>query len=787
MIKPFLSLVLLFVFYSFQLLAQDAILRGKVIDAENKTPLISATILVGNAGTISDLDGNFELKLPAGEYTVTISYVGYDTWTQTVQLVAGQTLELTVQMKESANLLQTATITSGKHERALGEVTVSLDVIKPSLLQNTNQTSLDGLLDKVPGVNMIGDQANIRGGSGFSYGAGSRVLLLIDDMPIYQADAGFPQWEDVPLENIEQVEVVKGAASALYGSSALNGIINVRTAYARSQPETHIAPFYTTYGNPKNKAAKWWTEPRYTTGGSISHKRRMGKLDLVLGGYYYRNNSVQDSTMSRRGRLSLSTRYRITDRLSVGVNSNVNKSKGSSFFFWAGLDSLIYRPAPNVVSHSDNLRFNIDPYLVYFDPADNRHKFQGRFFSVKNNTGTREADQSNISDVYYAEYQFQRKMARLDLVATSGVVYTGTKVRAPLYGDTTFTSRNFAGYLQLEKRFFSRLNVSAGFRFEHNTVLTPEIIDLQNGAIHIVDTIPDGKIRESRPVVRIGASYEINKATYLRASWGQGYRFPTIAEKFIFTTFGGTPIRPNFDLKSETGWTAEVGLRKGFNLNGFNGFLDFAAFWSEYNDMMEFNVVLSLPVYFQSQNVGDTRIRGIEASITGRGTIFGANFNILAGYTFIDPRFKDWPPLDSLKHPSPAFKKTQAYKNAINSSICSPIDECENILKYRHKHNVKLDFETTVRRMSFGVEGRYNSFMKNIDEIFEAVIVPGLREFRKKHDNGDLILGVRTAWAFTEELKATFLIDNLLNTEYSARPGKLEAPRNYTLRVDYRF
>lgn len=787
MMRKFLAFSLLALAFTPIILAQNAVLQGRIVDGKNNTPLISATVLLGEKGTISDLDGAFELHVPAGTYILSVTYVGYEPFQESITLTGGEERKIVIELVESANLLQTATITSGKHERALGEVTVSLDVLKPFLLENTNQTGLDGLLDKVPGVNLIGDQANIRGGSGFSYGAGSRVLLLIDDMPIYQADAGFPQWEDVPIENVEQVEVVKGAASALYGSSALNGIINVRTAYAKSEPETKFAPFYTFYDAPKNKSAKWWTDTRYTSGISLSHKRKVGKLDLVLGGYYYRNNSVQDSTMSRRGRVNMSTRYRITDRLSVGVNANVNKSKGTSFFFWKGIDSLIYRPAPGVVSESQNLRYNIDPYLVYFDPANNRHRIQGRFFNVDNNTGTDEADQSNISQVYYSEYQFQRKMAKLDLVSTAGLVYTGTKVRAPLYGDTTFTSRNFAGYLQLEKRFFSRLNVSAGFRFEHNTVLTPEIINLTNGSVSIIDTIANGEIKESRPVFRIGTSYELNKSTYLRASWGQGYRFPTIAEKFIFTVFGGTPIRPNFDLKSETGWTAELGLRKGFSVDGFNGFLDFAAFWSEYQDMMEFNVVLALPLYFQSQNVGDTRIRGLEASITGRGKIFGADFNILAGYTFINPQFQEWPSIDSMKHPSLQFKKTQAYKNALNSSICNPVDNCENILKYRYKHSVKVDFETTVRAFSLGVACEYNSFMKNIDEIFEAVIVPGLRTFREEHKKGDLVVGFRAAYHLSENLKGSFLLNNAFNREYSSRPGQLQPPRNFTLRVDYKF
>ncbi|MCC6723884.1 MAG: TonB-dependent receptor [Saprospiraceae bacterium] len=755
-------------------LGQQAVLYGHLTNEATKEPLVSATIQVGETGTISDLDGNYELSLEPGTYSVIFSFVGLETRTESVNLKAGESHQLDVALSENANILSMATVTSGKHETALGEVTVSLDVLKPNLIQNTNQTSLSGLLDKVPGVNLVGDQANIRGGSGFSYGAGSRVLLLVDDMPIMQADAGYPQWEDVPLENIEQVEVVKGAASALYGSSALNGIINVRTAFAKSEPETKFSPFVLLYDAPKNKASKWWDTPRYATGGSVVHRHKFGKFDVVLGGNYYKQQSINDSTWSERGRFNFSTRYRITDRLSVGLNGNFNKTKSASFFFWGGVDSLLLRPGA-AVSEGQNLRYNIDPYITYFDKANNRHKLQGRFFNVKNQTATSEADQSNRSEVKYAEYQFQRKMERIGMVVSAGAVYIGTAVRAPLYGDTTFTSRNMAGYLQLDKKFFDRLNLSGGFRYENNLVQTPEIIEYQNKDVVVRrDTIPGGEIKESKPVFRFGASYELGRATFLRASWGQGYRFPSIAEKFIYTLFGGTPILPNVKLTSETGWSSEIGLRQGFKLGGFSGFLDLAGFISEYQDMMEFNVVFQgFLASFQSQNVGDTRIRGLEASITGRGDLFGLETTVLAGYTYIDPKFQDWAPLDSLKSGSAAFRLTDAYRNGVNSSICSAGNSCENILKYRYKHTAKVDIESRAGKFSFGVSAIYNSFMKNIDEVFEALIVPGLRQYRKENKRGNLVLGARTAFFPNDHLKLSFILGNLTNEEWTARPGKI--------------
>lgn len=89
------------------------------------------------------------------------------------------------------------------------------------------------MLEKVPGVNYIDGQVSVRGGSGFAYGAGSRVMVLIDNMPALQYDSGYPNWSNIATETIGKVEVLKGAGSALYGSAAMNGVINILSIYAK--------------------------------------------------------------------------------------------------------------------------------------------------------------------------------------------------------------------------------------------------------------------------------------------------------------------------------------------------------------------------------------------------------------------------------------------------------------------------------------------------------------------------------------------------------------------------
>ena len=119
--------------------------------------------------------------------------------------------------------------------------TISLDVIRPELIANTAPTNMEETIGRINGVQVIDNQPTIRGGSGWSYGAGSRVQVLVNNMPILSGDAGQPQWTFIPTEGIESVEIIKGASSVLYGSSALNGVINIKTQQPQEKPFTQVS------------------------------------------------------------------------------------------------------------------------------------------------------------------------------------------------------------------------------------------------------------------------------------------------------------------------------------------------------------------------------------------------------------------------------------------------------------------------------------------------------------------------------------------------------------------
>ena len=737
--------------------SQKALLQGTISDESGET-LPSATIQIGEQGTIADFDGQYSIELAEGTYQIAVSYLGYEDYESTVVLTEDSPTTLNIVLSETVSLLQTATVTTGKYEKPLSEVTVSLEVLKSDLIESINATSIDQALEKIPGVNIIGGQPNIRGGSGFSSGAGSRVLVLVNNLPALQADAGLPNWGDLPIESIEQVEILKGAASALYGSAALNGIINLRTAYARSEPETKISIFGGVFNAPREDAKKWWAddEIKYEAGLLFSHKQKFNKLDVVLGGRLYTKEDPREGFGNDQGRVTANFQYRITDKLSVGVNTTYNKQNNRSYFYWLNTGDEIYQGS-DTFGETNPVRLYIDPFINYFDNKGNQHQFTGRFYSIDNKSVLGDTD--NFSDQYYGEYQFQKRMDQFGLIATAGVVGSTTSVEAPVYGDTSFVLTNIATYVQLEKKIGDKLNVSAGARYEYNKINGPRLVA---GTF-----IPDGIVEDDRTVFRFGLNYQVQEQTYLRASWGQGFRFPTLAEKYISTEAAGFPVLPNPELESETGWSSEIGIKQGFKINNWQGYFDVAAFQMQYQDMIEFNAAAATingaPVVgFQAQNIGDTVIKGLDFTIAGEGHFGSMPLAILAGYTYIDPKFQNF------------TENTQAR---------SSVDY--NILKYRFKHSIKVDVETGFHNFKVGLALLRNSHIEAIDALFESFVIPGLKEYREINNNGYYVWNTRVSYQVIPAMKASFLINNLTNLEYSNRPGLLEPTRLWSMRLDY--
>lgn len=775
--RKFYSILILAILFQFQIVAQEATIKGSVTDSKTKETLVGVNVIFApNQGVTTDVFGNYLIKIPAGKHQLRFKFIGYGEATREITIKAGETKIVDIALIESTKLLEEVVVSAGKHEQKLSEVTVSVELIKSKMLESTNTTSIDQALSKVPGVTMYEDQASIRGGSGYSYGAGSRVLLLLDDLPLLTGSTGEAKWWIIPVENIDQIEIIKGASSALYGSSAMNGVMNVRSGWPSNKPETKVIGYSGMYMNPERKSNQWWGEnnPLFS-GYQVLHSRKFGNFDMVSSVNFLSDNGYRKDYYTKRVGGNFKARYRSKkyEGLSYGVNGYATRRWAQSFLIWKNQDS-VYLPANPPMSKINTFSI-IDPFLVYYK-GKNRHALKGRIF-YSNNTGNTEQDNSDI--MYYSEYQYQHVFEK-DMVLNTGISGTYCNSNSQIFGAKTHYSSASALFAQIDKKI-KKLSLSGGARLEG---------------------FRDGNMAmEWKPVFRAGLNYQLLKYSFVRSSFGQGYRYPTIAERYTFTSSEGVNIFPNEGLKSETGWSAEIGFKQGFGISNWKGFLDIAGFVSEYTDMIEFQFGTYVPdnvtEYFQqgggtifqlldsvvrysgfkAANIPRVRIFGIDATLAGKGAIGNVPISFLAGLTIIEPR-----DLDTI---------TQASKTTTDP-----------ILKYRFRTSAKIDLEVSYRKISGGISFDYFSNMINIDKIFEDEVIlnynnstlktgqyifPGLKEYRKIHDKGEYFFDARLSWQINANSKLSVIVKNLLNREYMIRPGDVQAPRNITFQYSFRM
>jgi iron complex outermembrane receptor protein len=772
--------------------AQTTVLQGVVRDSLSGEPLFGVSVIhAPGKGAATDPSGRYSMPLPFGEYAITFSSVGYTTVTRRVVLAeAAGTLD--VRMRPSVAQLDMVVISAGKFEQRVGEVTQSLSVIKPDLIRNKNIVSLNNALDQVPGVVIVDEEPQIRAGSGFSYGAGSRVQVLVDDVPILSGDIGRPNWSFLPIENLEQIEVIKGASSVLYGSAALSGVINVRTAFPRETPTTKATLFSGMYDAPANARARWWGDNNPLFGGaSFSHARRIGKFDLVLGGNAFSDvgyigpepipaDTIRVDTLrtgsggyNNRVRFNIGTRWRNgkVKGLSYGINANVMKSRSTSVFIWNDTQDGLYRPKPGTVTRTRGTQYYVDPFVEYLNKAGTRQTLRGRLHRqvFDNDNG-----QGNANTTLHAEYQVQQKLNLFgETMVTAGVVWRRVDSNAELYtgggrSDGRNSATNTAGYLQVDKKLFDKVALSAGLRYERFVV---------------------NDVQASQPVFRAGATYQVMKATYLRASYGQGFRVPTIGERFITTSVGSLRIYPNAALNPEKSWNVEGGVKQGFKIGGFMGYLDAVVFQQDFQQFVEFTfgqwapsqgMANFLGLGFKSVNTGGARVTGLELELTGKGKIGAVEISALMGYTTTNP-------VSTTPH-QPYATSTAGSSFPPSTYANTSYDTTGNVLKFRIRQLFRADVQAQYKRFFIGGSVRYNSHVRNIDLAFVSLddaglLDTGVHQWLKTHRTGDVIVDGRLGVELTDQLRAAFIVNNLLNRAYSMRPLAIEAPRSMQVQL----
>ena len=771
-----------------------------IVHGENNEPIEGATLVFRKDITIgaqTDAKGAYELFLPSGSVNVVVRFSGMRNDTLSLNLAPNEVVEVNVTLKPYSIKKDQVTVSVGKFDKPLEEQTVTMVVMKPSLIENKNTRSIETALDQTPGLNILDGEPQIRGGSGFTFGVGSKVAVIVDDMPMLSGDAGRPEWGFVPVENISQVEIIKGAASVLSGSSALSGSIHIRTAYPTSKPLNKVNFYSGFYSAPAIPGAKWWTDFPLISGANFIHAKAYNNWDVVVGGNLnydhgyigapkpgqYVIDTISNFTdrqmAMKRARLNFNIRHRSSKitGLSYGLNGNVMLAQGNMSFAWLDDTSGLYRAYPGAVFLQDQTIFNLDPFLQLITSTHGNHYLRTRVLHSDNQMT---ANQDNRATTYYADYMFKRTYKQLNgLDFIGGFTSSFVNSYANMYvgsGSPNNRLLNLSAYTQMEKSFNKVLNVSAGARFEY---------------FQLNDTVTAMK-----PIFRCGASLKLYQETYLRASFGQGYRFPTITERFIKTGVGNFGVFPNPRLLPESSWNAEVGVKQGLKLGGVYAYFDAAFFWQEYQNTIEYMFgiwdVANAPgsfAGFKFLNTGRSRVVGIDLSLAGKSNINkNLELSFLTGYNYIVP-----------KTLNPDYVYAIDDINRKYSYNTTSMDSASQILKYRFLHNVKFDAELTYKsKFSVGLSMKYFSKIVNMDAIIkdfeETTAASGgdkqnirYMDYFNAHRFGNIIFDARVSYSVNEHHKIALVGSNILNRSYSLRPLKIEPPRSIMLQYTWKI
>ncbi|MFN8365992.1 MAG: TonB-dependent receptor [Candidatus Kapaibacterium sp.] len=650
-------LVVVIVIVNVVLLTARGTVSGVVRDAETHEPLRGVTVRVETTalGGNTNKNGVFVIRaVPDGNYTLLVSMVGYNSAKKEVRVKENDSVFVQIEIKSQAIQTSEVVVSANKRVQAVQDVPMSVSTVDARAVQQRNATRLDDVLRYVPGVNISQYNVNIRGASGFAYGLGSRTMVLLDNFPLLSGDNGDISFDALPVFETERVEVVKGAGSALYGTSALGGVVNVITREPKDYPEFRFRGYSGLYTRPRFDTWEYQERLSQIHGFDASYSQRIGTVGWIMSGGMKGDDSYRQFDDSFRWNLYNKFTFAPTPLSNVLVYSQYAYEDRANWLNWYNLQYAT-RP-PLGTNMEDRVRSH-----KYAAGAEYKQIISGNTFGIirssyyrtsyENNVGFDQPDYlASTAGAINLEGQVTTYLNE-KILFTAGVNLLRNDVSAPnLNGDKgqSITS----AYAQTEFTNLEDVIVTVGGRFDLEKTF--------------------GQESNAQFSPKVGISYKTPGDGSLRLSLGRAFRAASITERFAAIRFSGFTVGRNLDLRSETGWSFELGATQSFEVFSMPFQMDAALFQSELYDLIEPQFVInSTKSEIQFVNITRARIQGIEAGLKGwfADKLVGVETSITA----MNPR-------------NLTLDKTLTYRHNLmwTSRILIPINPVEIQFDYRY-------------------------------------------------------------------------------------------------------
>ena len=737
---------------------EAAELSGRVLAIDDSTALPGATIQLSgmSAGTVSGPDGAFRMSLPAGEYDIAVSFIGYRTQSARVTISTAHAARLDIALVPTTIELADVVVSATRRLQPFAKAPLSMSVVGRGELSRFNAFTLSTPMRYQSGVSQVGSQVNIRGSSGYSRGTGSRVLLLLDGVPSLSADQGDIKWDIIPVGEVERVEVIKGAGSALYGTGALGGVINVLTREP-SGPETRFRLLGGTYNQPAYKSWEW-RDHMYSSGFDIAHSAPFATGGYIVSAGHKRGTGYHRNGEFNRYHLFAKATHRPDERTRWQALATWAVDDHDVFLQWLGRARPLEVPAGDGPAATVSRKLNLQSELTRLLGMDATVRLRGFYFRTDFDNTRAAGSLASIGQKLGSELQLDLRRRRWgiqhNLIVGATVIQDRAKSPEDFLGQRE--ALNTALFAQSVHHPGSAV-ITAGLRLDLHRRGQGRRRDLEGPCGRAAaNDMAEGERTDAQLSPQLGFSLG-GDASALRLSLGRGFRAPSATEIHIRADVSGILVCPNPELKSERGWSYEGGLRHRI---GDWLALDAALFWNEFDDLIEgrpeADAGATPRVSFR--NISRARIKGLE--IEQRAALpAGARWR--SSYTWIDA-------VEFLG----AGEQLPPYCH----------DEYEPggraPLPYRSRHTLTSELSGG-RRTIAGVAFRYSSRFERVSGLFAEcrrdhvpVYLSDLFFAREIGDMG----GVR-------ELSLNLRVDNLFQYHYVLTERKLRPLRRVSLAV----
>jgi len=461
-------------------------------------------------------------------------------------------------------------VSATKIEEAVEETTSSVLVIDRETIEAAEQEFVVDMLKDIPEINIVQN-----GGAGksatviFRGGSSTHTLVMIDGVKMKSTTTGYFDFANILLNDIERIEIVKGAQSTIYGSEAMAGVINIITKKGKGPLKIQ--------GSYEQGANNTYSPSVTLSGGS-------NKVDFRLTGSIYETDGISAAKTGTEAdgynNDSLSARIGIrpTEKFELELSGRYSKDRSELDAF--GADD------PNYVQHGDHYVMSAKGKLYLIDEWEQILTLSRVSDDLEYTDPDNASRNSRITTALHTA-DWQHNIYLTDAyILTLGAEYR--EEEGENVGVFDKTVNNTALYLNNKLKLLNdRLILNAGLRYD------------------------DHEASGHKTTYRVGGVYNIRTAgLQLKGSYGKGFRAPTLNELYYQDSWSSG--NPNLKPEKSTSW--EVGLEKEIVREKADVSLTY--FDQEYKDLIQWIETPPGSWQYVPQNTAEAKVRGIEAGAT---------------------------------------------------------------------------------------------------------------------------------------------------------------------------